>query len=104
VSYASEELSIVCKPTTYSSMKAHASSSWPQCTLDVAVMGGQDAVGAVSDQRVAMETLAAIGRRDWPREPVPVQFARALEANPELAARAHRTPVAPVSGVYPFPT
>jgi hypothetical protein len=30
-------------------------------------------------------------------------FARAFESNPELAAKAHRRPVAPANGAYPMP-
>jgi hypothetical protein len=55
----------------------------------------------VNDSAAACRELEAIGRRDWPGLSSHQQFAKAFEAHPELARRAHRRPSAGSS--FPFP-
>lgn len=70
--------------------------------IPVQVVGGEDAQ-AVNDPKEALQQLAEIGQQRWPSETKEKQFARAFEANPQLAAKAHRRPAAPAGGVYPMP-
>jgi len=56
----------------------------------------------VDDSAEAMRELQAIGKRDYPGRSSHQQFAKAFEANPELARRAHRRPSAG-STSFPYP-
>lgn len=53
------------------------------------------------DSAAAYAELEAIGKRDYPELPRHVQFAKAFEDHPNLAARAHRRPGPSTS--FPFP-
>jgi hypothetical protein len=70
------------------------------------VVGGPDAMHAAMDdteQSEAYAQLQALGQQRWPNEQSAIQFSRASEARPDLLAKAHVRPVAPASGMYPFP-
>ena len=54
-----------------------------------------------ADAQEALRQLAEIGAQRWPGERPDMQFARAFEASPELAKRAHRRPAPATS--FPFP-
>jgi len=68
------------------------------------MVGGADARD-LSDESEAIAQLKQCGARKWPSASKLEQFERALLApeNRALAARAHRRPVAPAGGAYPFP-
>jgi hypothetical protein len=68
------------------------------------VFGGA-AARDVDDPAEAIANLKELGRRKWPTASEAQQFANAFSdpVNRELAQRAHRRPVAPVGGSYPFP-
>jgi len=53
------------------------------------------------DAAAAYAELEAIGKRDYPNLPKHVQFAKAFEAHPSLAARAHRRPGPSTSFAHP---
>jgi hypothetical protein len=70
------------------------------------VVGGVDATHeAINDTESseAYAQLQALGQQRWPNEQSAIQFSRAFEARPDLAAKAHRRPVAPAGGIYPYP-
>src|SRR5262249_13252548 len=56
----------------------------------------------VDDSAEAYRELEAIGKRDYPGLSSHEQFAKAFEAHPELAKRAHRRPSAG-STSFPYP-
>jgi hypothetical protein len=58
-----------------------------------------------NDPAEAIAQLKELGARKWPTASEAQQFANAFTdpVNKELAARAHRRPVAPAGGVYPMP-
>jgi hypothetical protein len=73
--------------------------------MPVLQVGGEDARD-VDHASVAMEAyneLVRIGAERWSHLAPAQQFAKAFEANPQLAVRAHRRPVAPAGGAYPMP-
>jgi hypothetical protein len=73
--------------------------------MPVLQVGGEDAQD-VNDPSAAMEAyneLVRIGAERWSHLSPSQQFAKAFEANPTLAAKAHRRPQAPAGGAYPFP-
>jgi hypothetical protein len=67
------------------------------------VVSGSDAYDAVFDQKNALDELAALGRKLYPKLPSNQAFAKVFE-DPKyaaLAARAHQRPIATTS--FPFP-
>jgi hypothetical protein len=70
--------------------------------MPVQVVGGADAQD-VDDPSAALAALHRIGRERWPDASEAIRFTRAFEANPTLAAKAHRRPTAPPGGAYPYP-
>src|SRR5262249_35379701 len=53
------------------------------------------------DSAAAYRELEAIGKRDYPHLPSYMRFTKAFEANPQLAARAHRRPGPSTSFAHP---
>jgi hypothetical protein len=83
--------------------KAHAICKAATANFDVAiadvvplVVGGED------DPSAALAALHRIGQERWPDSSEAIRFTRAFEANPDLARKAHRTPVGG-STHYPMP-
>jgi hypothetical protein len=84
--------------------KAHAvvKAAAPYFDPQVQVVGGANAFN-VDDPSEALAALHRIGRERWPEASEAIRFTRAFEANPELAAKAHRRPTAPPAGAYAWP-
>ena len=75
----------------------------PLMSIEPIQVGGTDALD-VNDAKKAYDQLTALAeeqRRRSPELSVAQAFARAFEANPELAAKAHRRPQPTTSFAFP---
>jgi hypothetical protein len=76
----------------------------PLMSIEPVQVGGKDATDVNTDQSKAMKQLQALAeeqRRRSPELSVHQAFARVFEANPEIAARAHRRPTPTTSYAFP---
>jgi hypothetical protein len=77
--------------------------------MPVLQVGGVDATHEAinnteqSEAYAQLEAMASKLRASSPWLSAEQAFAKAFEANPTLAAKAHRRPTAPAGGMYPFP-
>jgi hypothetical protein len=69
--------------------------------LAVGGIGAQNEANDATERSEANRQLAELGQQRWPNERPDVQFSRAFELRPDLAAKAHRRPSATTS--YEFP-